>query len=146
MGRDRAPVRRGRSRRRRRRGDLDAGDAEAGPARSPTQVFHPLLHVANLVLSDQRFAATVTIDALDVGGSRAPAELARSPSTIPSSSRATTSVLDYALDELPDVDVTALFLASSVDVSLADDAAKHAAFATFVTECRRARPRASSRR
>ena len=33
----------------------DAGDA--GPARSPTQIFHPLLHVANLVLSDQRFAA-----------------------------------------------------------------------------------------
>ena len=47
----------------------DGGDAgDAGPARSPTQVFHPLLHVANLVLSDQRFAATVTIDALDVGG------------------------------------------------------------------------------
>lgn len=113
-------------------GDLDGGDAEAGPARSPTQVFHPLLHVANLVLSDQRFAATVTVDALDVGGSRAPAELATLAFDDPELVTRYDKVLDYALDELPDVDVTALFLASSVDVSLADDAAKHAAFATFV--------------
>jgi len=113
--------------------DPDASDADAGPPRSPTQVFHPLLHVANLVLSDQRFAATVTIDALDVGGSRAPAELAALAFDDPELVTRYDRVLDYALDQLPDLEVTALFLASAVDVSLADDAAKHAAFATLVT-------------
>ncbi|MDB5215824.1 MAG: hypothetical protein JWO86_3751 [Myxococcaceae bacterium] len=109
----------------------DGGDA--GPPRSPTQVFHPLLHVANLVLSDQRVAATVTIDALDVGGSRAPAELATLAFDDPELVTRYGRVLDYALDQLPDLDLSALFLASSADVPLGDDAAKHAAFATFVT-------------
>ena len=115
-------------------GDGDGGDGgDAGPARSPTQVFHPLLHVANLVLSDQRVAATVTIDALDVGGSRAPAELATLAFDDPELVTRYDRVLDYALDQLPDLDVSALFVASSVDVSLGDDAAKHAAFETFFT-------------
>ena len=112
----------------------DGGDAgDAGPARSPTQVFHPLLHVANLVLSDQRVAATVTVDALDVGGSRAPAELATLALDDPELAARYARVLDYALDQLPDLDLSALFVASSVDVPLGDDAAKHAAFATFMT-------------
>jgi hypothetical protein len=112
----------------------DAGDGgEAGAARSPTQIFHPLLHVANLVLSDQRVAATVTIDAVDVGGSRAPAELATLALDDPELGTRYDRVLDYALDQLPDLDVSALFVASSVDVPLGDDAAKHAAFATFFT-------------
>jgi hypothetical protein len=112
----------------------DAGEAgDAGPARSPTQVFHPLLHVANLVLSDQRFAATVTIDALDVGGSRAPAELATLAFDDPELVMRYERVLDYALDQLPDVDVPFLFVATSVDLALGDDAMKHAAFTTFFT-------------
>lgn len=112
----------------------DAGDGgDAGPARSPTQVFHPLLHVANLVLSDQRFTATVTVDALDVGGSRAPAELATLAFDDLELVTRYDRVLDYALGQLPDTEVAALFVASSVDVPLGDDAAKHAAFATFFT-------------
>jgi hypothetical protein len=110
----------------------DGGDG-GGPARSPTQVFHPLLHVANLVLSDQRVAATLTIEALDVGGSRAPAELATLALDDPELLTRYERVLDYALGQLPDLEVSALFLASSVDVSLGDDAAKHAAFATLMT-------------
>ena len=112
-----------------------SGDAsgDGGPARSPTQVFHPLLHVANLVLSDQRVAATLTIDALDVGGTRAPAELATLALDDPELLTRYERVLDYALGQLPDLDLSALFLASSVDVSLGDDHAKHAAFATFMT-------------
>ena len=112
----------------------DGGDGgDAGPARSPTQVFHPLLHVANLVLSDQRVAATLTIDAFDVGGTRAPAELATLALDDPELLTRYERVLDYALGQLPDLDLSALFLASSVDVSLGDDHAKHAAFATFMT-------------
>jgi hypothetical protein len=113
-------------------GGADAGDA--GPARSPTQVFHPLLHVANLVLSDQRFAATLTIDALDVGGSRAPAELATLAFDDPELVTRYDRVLDYALDQLPDIEVPLLFVASSVDLALGDDAVKNAAFTTFLTK------------
>lgn len=107
----------------------DAGDAGA----SPTQLFNPLLHVTNLVLPDERMGATLTLDALDVGGSRAPAELAARPLDDAELGARYDRLTDYALDQLPDTNVTALFFASAVDVPLGDDAAKHAAFATFVT-------------
>jgi hypothetical protein len=113
--------------------DAAADDAgEAGAPSTPTQLFNPLLHVANLVLPDERMAAIVTLDALDVGGSRAPAELSSLPLDDAALAARYDRLTDYALDQLPDTTVTALFFASSVDVRLGDDAAKHAAFATFV--------------
>jgi len=105
------------------------GGTEAG---NPTQLFNPLLHVSNLVLSDSRMAVTLTIDALDVGGSRAPAELAARPLDDLEVGARYDRLLDYVLSSLPDLDVTALLVASSVDVPLGDDAAKHAAFTTFL--------------
>lgn len=112
----------------------DAGGPDAGDARAaPTQLFHPLLHVANLVLPDERMGATVTLDALDVGGPRAPADLASLPLDDAALAARYDSLTDYALDQLPDTNVTALFFASNVDVALGDDVGKHAAFATFVT-------------
>ncbi len=110
----------------------DAGDDGGSPA-TPTQLFNPLLHVANLVLPDERMGAIVTLDALDVGGPRAPAELAALALDDAALAARYDRLTDYALDQLPDVNVTALFFASNVDVPLGDDAAKHAAFATFVT-------------
>jgi hypothetical protein len=113
----------------------DAGDdgGDAGAAASPTQLFNPLLHVANLVLPDERMGAVVTLDALDAVGSRAPAELATRALDDADLATRYGRLSDYALDQLPDVSVTALFVASSADVLLGDDPAKHAAFATFVT-------------
>ena len=116
-------------------GTLDASDPEAGDAgdaSTPTQLFNPLLHVANLVLPDERMGATVTLDALDVGGTRAPAELAGLALDDDALVARYDRLTDYALDQLPDTNVTALFFASNVDVPLGDDVAKHAAFATFV--------------
>jgi hypothetical protein len=115
----------------------DAGDGgdggDAGAPSTPTQLFNPLLHVANLVLPDERMGATLTLDALDVGGSRAPAELATRAFDDVELAARYDRLTDYALDQLPDTNVTAVFVASSVDVPLGDDPAKHAAFAAFVT-------------
>ena len=113
--------------------DAGAPDPDAGDASTPTQLFNPLLHVANLVLPDERMGATVTLDALDVGGPRAPAELASLALDDTALAARYDRLTDYALDQLPDTNVTALFFASNVDVALGDDVAKHAAFATFVT-------------
>jgi hypothetical protein len=114
-------------------GGADGGDADGGDggARTPTQIFNPLLHVANLILPDQRVAATVTIDALDVGGSRAPAELATLPLDSAELGARFDRVTDYVLDQIPDIDVSALLVASSVDVALGDDPARYTAFTTF---------------
>ncbi|MDB4939560.1 MAG: hypothetical protein JWP87_6532 [Labilithrix sp.] len=111
----------------------DAGDAGDAAARTPTQIFNPLLHVANLVLPDEQVGATLTLDALDVGGSRAPAELATLPLDDAELATRYDRLTDYALDQLPDVKVSALLVASDVDVTLGDDPAKYAAFTTFVT-------------
>ena len=114
-------------------GTPDASDAgDAGDGSTSTQLFNPLLHVANLVLPDERMGATVTLDALDVGGPRAPAELAGLALDDAALAARYDRLTDYALDQLPDTNITALFLASNVDVPLGDDVAKHAAFATFV--------------
>jgi len=102
-------------------------------ASTPTQIFNPLVHVTNLVLPDERMGATLTIDALDVGGSRAPAELAALPFDDVELATRYGRVTDYVLDQLPDTEITALFLGSAVDLPLGTDAAKHAAFASFVT-------------
>ena len=88
-----------RGRRGRRRDD---GDGAAPP--TPTQLFNPLLHVANLVLPDERMGATLTLDALDVGGSRAPAELATRALDDAELGARYDRLTDYALDQLPDVE------------------------------------------
>ena len=117
--------------------DADAGDdagADSGAdGGTPTQLFNPVLHIVNLVLSDSRMGVTLTIDALDVGGSRAPTELATRPLDDLEVSARYDRMIDYVLTQLHDVDITALLVASSVDVPLGDDAAKHAAFAAFLT-------------
>jgi hypothetical protein len=109
----------------------DGGDA-ATDGGTPTQLFNPVLHIVNLVLSDSRVAVTLTVDALDVGGSRAPAELATRPLDDVEVGARYDRMIDYVLTQLHDVDVTAILVATSVDVPLGDDAAKHAAFATFL--------------
>ena len=111
----------------------DAGDADADASAAPTQLFNPLLHVANLVLPDERMGAIVTLDAVDVSGARAPATLAGRALDDAELGARYDRLTDYALDQLPDVSVTALFFASNVDIPLGDDPAKHAAFATFIT-------------
>jgi hypothetical protein len=113
-------------------GASDASDdaSDAGNA-APTRIFNPLVHVANLVIPGERLAATLSVDALDVGGSRAPAPLTTRALDDPELGTRYDRVTDYVLDQTPDLDMSALFLASSVDVPLGGDAAKHAAFATF---------------
>ena len=112
----------------------DAGGPDAsddGGTATPTQLFNPLLHVTNLVLQDRRMAVTLTLDALDVGGARAPAELAARPLDDAEVGVRYERLIDYVFGQIPDVGVTALLVASSVDVPLGDDATKHAAFTTF---------------
>jgi hypothetical protein len=115
-------------------GPPDAGDdaGEGGAPAAPTQLFNPLLHVANLVLPDERMGAIVTLDALDIGGARAPAGLSALALDDAVLAARYDRLTDYALDQLPDTSVTALFFASAVDVPLGADPGKHAAFATFV--------------
>lgn len=110
--------------------DDDAGDA--GDAAPPTQLFNASLHVADLVLSEYKTQALLAITALDVGGSRAPAELATRPLDDVELGARYDKVTDYVLRSTPDLVVAALFVGTEVDVPLGDDAAKHAAFATFV--------------
>jgi len=119
----------------------DAGDAGSGPT---TQIAMPAFHIANLVLSSYGSQALLEIDALDVGGSRVPTEIASRPLDDPEVAARFDRVVDYALGQLLDTKLTALLVASSVDTPLGADAAKHAAFATFFTRAaahaRSARP------
>jgi len=116
-------------------GPYDAG-ADAGAAEDggpTTQLFQPALHIANLVYSAYGARAVVTIDALDIGGSRAPAELRSKPLDVAELAARYDRVTDYALSQLLDTRIEAWLVASDVDVPLASDPAKHAAFASFFT-------------
>ena len=99
---------------------------------SPTRIFNASLHVANLVLDQDGMQGLVALPALDAFGSRAPVELqARSLDDAELGARYD-EVIDYVLRSFPDAVVTTLLVGVDVDVALGDDAAKHAAFATFV--------------
>lgn len=111
--------------------DSGAPDA-AEDAAAPTQLFNPSLHVADLVLSEYKTQALIAVTALDVGGSRAPAELATRPLDDAELGARYDKVTDYVLRGAPDLVVAALFVGTEVDVPLGDDPAKHAAFAAFV--------------
>ena len=108
---------------------------DAGPgddASTPTQIFNATLHVANLVLSEYRTQAVIAAAAVDVSGSRAPAELAARPLDDAELSARYDKLTDYVLKGAPDLEIAALLVGTEVDVPLGDDAAKYAAFATFV--------------
>lgn len=112
--------------------DVDAGDAatDASPA---TTLFQPRLHIANLVLEDAHVAAVLAIEAADVGGIRFPSDISGRPFDDVEVMARYARVLDYALDQTRDTNLTALLVASGVDQVLGDDPAKYAAFATFMT-------------
>lgn len=112
--------------------DAGASDAADGGDAAPTRIFNPLVHVANLVIPGEGLAVALSVDALDVGGSRAPSPLGARALDDPELGARYDRVTDYLLDQTPDLELSALFLASSVDVPLGGDAAKHAAFATFL--------------
>ncbi len=105
----------------------DAGEGDAG-----TQLFAPSLHVANLVLDQDGMQALVALPALDAYGSRAPADLAARPLDDLDVGARYDALTDYVLGSFPDAVVNGLLVGTEVDVALGDDAAKHAAFATFV--------------
>ncbi len=103
-------------------------DAEAGA----TDVFFAGLHVFGLVLSSTGVGAAVTIDVLDANGFRGPSDLAASPLDSSAVAERFDRVTDYALDQLHDVNVTALFLATDVDRVFGDDPKPYAALASLV--------------
>ncbi len=106
--------------------DEDSGDA------APTQIFNASIHVANLVLDQDGMQGLVALPALDAFGSRAPAELQARPLDDGELGARYDKLTDYVLRSFPDAVVSAILVGSDVDVALGDDAAKHAAFATFV--------------
>ncbi|MBS2015129.1 MAG: hypothetical protein JST00_19720 [Deltaproteobacteria bacterium] len=108
----------------------DAGDPDGGAS---TLVYQPAIHVANLVYDGVGSQAILEVDPIDGSGSRAPSELAGRALDDAELGARFDRVTDYALGELRDTKLTALVIGGSVDVALGDDAAKHAAFATFFT-------------
>jgi hypothetical protein len=110
----------------------DAGDDDAGDGGTTTQIFNASLHVTNLILSENDTQALLAIAAVDASGSRAPVELQARPLDDLELAARYDKLTDYVLKSTPDVKVGALFVGTEVDVALGDDAAKHAAFATFV--------------
>lgn len=111
-------------------GGVDGGDdgGDAGPA---TVIFQPALHVANLVYEGLGCQAVFEIDALDGSGLRAPADLAGRAIDDTELGARFDRITDYVLDQTRDTKAVALVVASAVDVTLADDATKYAAFGTF---------------
>ena len=113
--------------------DAGAGMADAADdAAPPTQLFHPALHIADLVLAESKTQALVAVSAIDVGGSRAPADLAGRPLDDTEVAARYDRLTDYVLRSTPDLEIAALFVGTEVDVPLGESAAQHAAFATFV--------------
>ncbi len=112
---------------------FDAGvDEDAGDAAPTTQIFNASLHVANLALSEYKTQAVIAAAAVDGSGSRAPAELAARPLDDVELGARYDKLTDYVLNGAPDLTIAALLVGTEVDVPLGSDAAKHAAFATFV--------------
>src|SRR5262249_24956867 len=113
--------------------DAGAEDAADDAGAGSTELFHPTLHVANLVLSESKLDALLAIAAIDVGGSRAPTALAPLSLDDPEVGARYEALTDYVLRSTPELRIAALLVGTDVDVPLGDDPAKHAAFATFVT-------------
>ena len=126
--------------------DPDAGDGGEADAAPPvtTRLFDPALHVVNLVLSDRRVEATLALEAFDVGGSRAPIDLAARPLNDAATLARYDALVDYAFDQLHDTKLTALVVASAADAWVAADAQRAPALAAFVSHvaarARSARP------
>jgi hypothetical protein len=126
--------------------DLDAGDggddasvdgADGGDASSPTTtLFNPGLHIVNLVLDDRRFEATLALEAFDVGGSRAPADLWTRALDDAQTLARYDALLDYAFDQMHDTSLTALVVASGADALLDVDAQRAMSLAAFVDHVR----------
>lgn len=108
---------------------FDAGaDADAS-----TNIFHAALHVADLELPDRQTSLVLATPAIDVGGSRAPADLAGKALDDPAVIARFGKVEDYVLGSLVDVDLLALYVATDADGALGDDPAAWTSLATFVT-------------
>ncbi len=121
----------------------DGGPPDAG-APATTVISNQALHVVNLVLSDRRVEATLSIEAVGLEGSRAPADLAARPLDDAQLEARYDKLLDYVFSQLPDTTLTALVVASSVDAWLTADPRRAPAFAAFVahvaTHARTLRP------
>lgn len=103
------------------------------PDAAATTLFNPGVHVVNLVLSDRGLEATLALAAFDVGGSRAPADLAGIPLDDPAVGARYDALLDYAFSQIGDTKVTALVVATGADAWVAADAQRAAPLAGFVT-------------
>lgn len=115
---------------------FDAGAADAGAADAaappPTTLFNPGLHIMNLVLADRRLEATLAIEAFDVGGSRAPADLAGRALDDPAVTARYEALLDYVFSQIRDTPITALLVAKSADVWLEAEPKRAPALAAFI--------------
>lgn len=110
----------------------DGGDAGEDGGAPTTRLFDPALHVVNLVLGDRRMQATLSIEAFDVGGSRAPADLSSLALDDPSLLARYDALLDYVFDQIRDTELTALLVASGADALVERQPAAGAALAAFV--------------
>lgn len=102
------------------------------PADGGTQIFNPGLHVVNLVASGSNVGVSLSIDAIDVGGSRAPADIASRTWSDQEMATRFDNVVDYAFGQMPDAKIANLYVGADVDVALADDQAAYDAFAVFL--------------
>lgn len=105
---------------------------DGGTADASTTLYQPGLHVANLVLSSERVSAILEVDAVDVGGTRMPADLASLPLDDPRVAERYGRVMDYVVAQMPDMTLDVLLVASGVDQAFGDDATRYAALATFI--------------
>lgn len=107
-------------------GAPDAGDdAEAGAG---TVLFNPYFHIANLVYPQEKLAVTLALNPVDTNGPHLPADLRGRALDAPEVASRFNAMQDYALRELPNVDLAWLVLGHEVDVGLGDAEASYAAF------------------
>lgn len=97
-----------------------------------TEIGNAGLHIVNLVLDGYSTSVSLAIDAVDVGGTRAPQDLAARAWDDPEVATRFERVIDYAYDQMPDVRIATLYVGADVDVALGDDPSAYSAFATFV--------------
>lgn len=111
--------------------DAGADAADGGDAGPVTALYQPGLHIANLVLEAYATGATLSIDALDRGGPRLPADLVGRDLDDAEVGARFERAADYALEQVRDLRIDAFLVGSSVDLALGDEPARWATFATF---------------
>jgi hypothetical protein len=116
-------------------GDAADGSAEASAdAEAGTQISNAGVHIVNLILGTSDVRAIFAVPALDGSGPRLPPDLAGKTLDDPAVATRYDAVTDYVFSQMPDLELDAYLVAVDADATLGADAAKWAAFTTFVSK------------